>query len=107
MEKITMKRTHKISVFYNDNEYNTLVKKHKISFFCDKNISSYIRAASLDNVPVIVPFFNREAWRDLANLSNNLNQIARISNAKKYVEDIDFLRSQIAKLRNILIGKNI
>lgn len=70
----------------------------------------YIRLAALDAPPRVVPEVNRAAWLELSKASANLNQIARVANAKGMLTGRDMIfeiRDQVEILRQMLLGIDV
>lgn len=74
----TLKRTRRLTVFFNQTEHERLVAEAQIA---DIKPSDLVRAKFLNGpapaAALFVPELNLEAWRKLAAAAGNLNQIAR------------------------------
>lgn len=63
----------------------------------------WLRCASLDKLPPVIPAVNREAWIALGRVGTNLNQIAHGINAGD-IPDLAEIRAVLAELRATLLG---
>ena len=77
-------------------------------------LATYVRAAALGRqfkAPRQIPELNREAWRDLAPLAANLNQLAHSKNlggqidADRLAELLHQVRQLLHQVRGDLIGR--
>lgn len=91
-------RTNCVSVRLNTSELDLLNKRRGAL-----KRGEWLRMSALDQLPPVVPELNREAWIELARAAANLNQIATNLNYGELV-DIQFIRDELAKFRNDLIG---
>lgn len=64
-------RTHCISVRLNNEELQLLNLKRG-----DKSKGEWLRMASLQKLPPVIPAINTEAWKALSDISQKLNRIA-------------------------------
>ncbi|SUF69269.1 Uncharacterised protein [Salmonella enterica] len=64
-------RTHCVSVRLNDSK---LIKLNKMRGSYAKGV--WLRMASLQKLPPIIPTINTEAWKALSDISQKLNRIA-------------------------------
>lgn len=77
-------------------------------------VGEFIRAAALRRAPKLarqVPALNAEAWRDLAPVVANLNQLARHANegravGRDLVPVLDEVRRHVVALRAALLGRD-
>ena len=92
------RRVHRVSVYLSDAEVAALDDlRGGISR------GRYLRTASLDTPPPQIPSVNIEAWRSLAPVASNLNQIASRLNVEADVS-VEEVRTQLQKLRAGMIG---
>lgn len=93
-----LKRAHCISVRMNVVELADLdSKRGRIPR------GEWMRLASENKLPPIIPTINREAWIELSRAASNLNQMSRKLNSDEDV-DVSELRQALADFRLKLLG---
>jgi len=92
------KRDHCVSVRLNKKELSWLDQNRK-----KYKRGEYLRMASLDKLPKIVPKINRSTWIELGAIGNNLNQISRKLNSDQFLLIDDFV-DNVSNLRDALLG---
>jgi len=100
-------RKHRISIFLTPSEYELVIAKAG-----EYPLPDFVRNCSIDGeyapkIPVgpTVPKLNFEAWKKLARVANNINQIARRLNAERNVGINEVLES-LDDFRLSLISMN-
>lgn len=73
--------------------------------------AAFIRMMAADRRIVAIPEVNRQEWTEMARLSANLNQLARLANSGYASEipcgDILAVRDEVQKLRGILVAREV
>jgi hypothetical protein len=92
------RRTHRVSVYLSAAELAALDDLRG-----GVGRGRYLRNAALDTPPPQIPDINIEAWRSLAPVASNLNQLARRANTGESV-DIEAVRADLQNLRAAMIG---
>ena len=92
------RRTHRVSVYLSDAELAALDDLRG-----GVGRGRYLRNAALDIPPPQIPAANIEAWRSLAPVASNLNQLARCANTDD-APDIEVVLTEIQNLRAAMIG---
>lgn len=98
-------RDHFVNIRLNEDEIKKLDSYRK-----DANLSrsSYMREASLNAPPRVIPYINRAQWVELSKLSSNLNQLAREANNGRYYSGTESVIASaldvLASIRTQLIG---
>ncbi|ECP5840398.1 ATP-binding protein, partial [Salmonella enterica] len=96
-------RTHCVSVRLNEEELSILDSKRG-----PYKKGEWLRMASLNKLPPVLPEINREAWVKLGNLSQDLNRLLNHLDSKSPDSELTrtelfALRRQIKTLRDHLI----
>jgi len=98
------KRTKIFPVRWSEAEYGEIAR---LAASADMKTGRYVREAALKGIVRHIPAVNREQWRALAGLANNLNQLVRNVNigradtgSKALVEE---LRPILKEIREALI----
>jgi len=95
-------RKNRISIFLTDSEYRLVKEKAG-----DYELPLYVRTRAINGKlapkAASIPAINLEAWRNLAQCANNLNQLARHLNAGNEL-GIDEAKAEIAAFRLALIS---
>ncbi|EBZ1621204.1 hypothetical protein AH860_25110 [Salmonella enterica subsp. enterica serovar Pomona] len=99
-------RTHCISVRLNHEELQILNVKRG-----EKSKGEWLRLASLDKLPTVVPSINIEAWKSLSEISQKLNiLISHLENKSDgstlTKTEIFAVKRQISELRSCLTSSN-
>lgn len=92
-------RTHCISVRLNHEELQLLNAKRG-----EKSKGEWLRLASLDKLPIVVPSINIEAWKSLSEISQNLNKLlihleSKSTGGELTKTEIFAVKRQISELR--------
>lgn len=100
-------RTHCVSVRLNNAELQLLNTKRG-----DKSKGEWLRMASLQKLPTIVPPINVEAWKTLGEINQKLNRIAlhidsKSKDSKLTNTELFAVRRQIIELRQSLISADV
>ena len=94
------KRKRRLSVFFHDHEYETILRESKS---VSVRPSELVRKKLLTGIsPVKVPELNLEAWQKLARAAANLNQITRFLNEGMRLDAIELSRV-LAEFRLALV----
>lgn len=96
-------RKHRISIFLTDAEFAQLKEKAG-----DNDLPVFVRTRAVNGklaprAPKI-PKLNFEAWKKLARVANNLNQLAKALNSGADVEIVDVLKELAAFRLALLTG---
>ncbi|HBB0914154.1 TPA: hypothetical protein J1A78_004917, partial [Escherichia coli] len=99
-----LKRTHNVSVRFNDEELLILDGKRY-----GYNRAEWLRMALLQNFPAAIPEINLEAWQSLSDISQKLNKLinhldTKSSNSELTKTEIFAIKKQIKELRSCLTG---
>ncbi|MGZ4881774.1 MAG: plasmid mobilization protein [Halobacteriota archaeon] len=98
-EPLADPRRHCVNVRFNDEEVKLLDSKRK-----GLARAEWLRCASIDKLPVVIPEINQKAYAELAKVGSNLNQVAKQLNidttSKSWEEIVALLKS----VRGALIG---
>ena len=92
------RRDHRVSVYLNSAELAALDDLRG-----GIGRGAYLRTAALETVPLRIPPINLVAWRDLAPVASNLNQLARRANSGD-APDIEAVYDELQNLRTAMIG---
>lgn len=100
-------RTHCVSVRLNNSE---LIKLNKMRGSYAKGV--WLRMASLQKLPPIIPTINTEAWRSLSDISQKLNRIAAHIDGKSKDSQLTHtelfaVKRQLEELRKHLLNADI
>lgn len=100
-------RTHCVSVRLNNEELKLLNTKRG-----DKSKGEWLRMASLQKLPTIVPPINIEAWKTLGEINQKLNRIAlhidsKSKDSKLTHTEMFAVKRQLAELRQNLLSADI
>ena len=100
-------RTHCISVRLNHEELQLLNAKRG-----EKSKGEWLRLASLDKLPIVVPSINIEAWKSLSEISQKLNKlVAHLDNKSQgsplTQTELFAVKRQISELRMKLITADL
>lgn len=100
-------RTRCVSVRLNNAELQLLNTKRG-----DKSKGEWLRMASLQKLPTIVPPINVEAWKTLGEINQKLNRIAlhidsKSKDSKLTNTELFAVRRQIIELRQSLISADV
>lgn len=100
-------RTHCVSVRLNHDELQLLNAKRG-----DKSKGEWLRLASLDKLPIVVPSINIEAWKSLADISQKLNKLLHHLEAKSdgstlTKTELFAIKRQISELRIHLVSTDM
>ncbi|AYP22250.1 hypothetical protein [Pantoea agglomerans] len=100
-------RTHCVSVRLNNAELHLLNTKRR-----DKSKGEWLRMASLQKLPTIVPPINLSAWKTLGEINQKLNRIAlhidsKSADSKLTYTELFAVRIQIIELRQNLLNADI
>ncbi len=100
-------RTHCVSVRLNHDELQLLNAKRG-----DKSKGEWIRLASLDKLPIVVPSINIEAWKSLADISQKLNKLLHHLETKSdgstlTKTELFAVKRQISELRIHLVSTDM
>lgn len=101
------KRTHCVSVRLNQVELAELDQAREKT---EMQRGTYLRSVSRGVVPKIIPEINKQAWRELARMAGNLNQLQAAINSGQLVggqvatDMITELYLEVQGLRMELIG---
>ncbi|EMZ3866529.1 hypothetical protein ABDJ90_003474 [Salmonella enterica] len=100
-------RTHCISVRLNHEELQILNVKRG-----EKSKGEWLRLASLDKLPIVVPSINIEAWKSLAEISQKLNNLichldTKSSGGELTKTEIFAIKRQISELRSCLTASDL
>lgn len=92
-------RTHCISVRLNHEELQLLNAKRG-----EKSKGEWLRLASLDKLPIVVPSINIEAWKSLSEISQKLNKLlihleSKSTGGELTKTEIFAVKRQISELR--------
>lgn len=92
-------RTHCISVRLNHDELQLLNAKRG-----EKSKGEWLRLASLDKLPIVVPSINIEAWKSLSEISQKLNKLlihleSKSTGGELTKTEIFAVKRQISELR--------
>lgn len=95
-------RTHCVSVRFNHEELQLLNSNRG-----EKSKGEWLRLASLNRLPVMVPQINIEAWKALADISQRLNKLLNHLESKSDGSnltrtEIFAVKRQISELRSCL-----
>ncbi|WP_233963752.1 hypothetical protein [Pectobacterium versatile] len=100
-------RNHCISVRLNKNELHVLnTKRGKLSK------AEWLRVASLQKIPPIIPAINLNAWKALSEISQKLNRIAihvdtKSKDSKLTHTELFAVKRELRELRQKLINADI
>jgi len=97
-----LKRTHNVSLRFNDEESLILDDKRY-----GYNRAEWLRMALLQNFPFAIPEINLEAWQSLSDISQKLNKLinhldTKSSNSELTKTEIFAIKKQIKELRSCL-----
>ena len=92
------RRTHRVSVYLSDAELAVLDDLRGAI-----GRGRYLRTVALETPPPHVPDVNIEAWRELAPVASNLNQLARRANGGD-APAIEVVHAELQNLRAAMIG---
>ncbi|EEA8822888.1 hypothetical protein GMF55_20535 [Salmonella enterica] len=97
-----LKRTHNVSVRFNDEELLILDDKRY-----GYNRAEWLRMALLQNFPSAIPEINLEVWQSLSDISQKLNKLinhldTKSSNSELTKTEIFAVKKQIKELRSCL-----
>lgn len=100
-------RTHCVSVRLNHDELQLLNAKRG-----DKSKGEWLRLASLDKLPIVVPSINIEAWKSLADISQKLNKLLHHLETKSdgstlTKTELFAVKRQISELRIHLVSTDM
>lgn len=101
-----LKRTHNVSVRFNDEELLILDSKRY-----GYNRAEWLRMALLQNFPAAIPAINLETWQSLSDISQKLNKLinhldTKSSNSELTKTEIFAIKKQIKELRSCLTGSD-
>ena len=72
------KRKHRVAVYLNDAEFKVINGFSELSGICP---AAYLRKATLNTPPIVVPSINQMAWEQLGRAAANLNQLSKSINS--------------------------
>ncbi|EPW5456163.1 hypothetical protein [Enterobacter hormaechei] len=99
-------RTHCISVRLNHEELQLLNARRG-----EKSKGEWLRLASLDKLPIVVPSINIEAWKSLSEISQKLNKLlihleSKSTGGQLTKTEIFAVKRQISELRSCLTASS-
>ncbi|HBE6751952.1 TPA: hypothetical protein KML76_002327 [Escherichia coli] len=100
-------RTHCISVRLNHEELQLLNAQRG-----EKSKGEWLRLASLNKLPAVVPAINIEAWKTLGEISQKLNKLVAHLDSKSYESSLTqtelfAVKRQVSELRLHLITADL
>ncbi|HGY5641209.1 TPA: hypothetical protein ACNV3W_005280 [Raoultella ornithinolytica] len=100
-------RTHCISVRLNNEELQLLNLKRG-----DKSKGEWLRMASLQKLPPVIPAINTKAWKALTDISQKLNRIAihidgKSKDSQLTHTELFAVKRQLEELRQHLLNADI
>ena len=100
-------RTYCVSVRLNDDELNKLNHLRK-----NHSKGEWLRMASLQKLPPVIPAINTEAWKALSDISQKLNRIAAHIDGKSKDSHLTHtelfaVKRQLEELRTNLLSDSI
>lgn len=109
------RRRHRVSVYLNDAELASLLgwvfpgqQADAAALGVRRELGRYMRDATFDRLPPMIPAINRDAWLELSRLAGNLNryQVAIEQGHAQGVPPalVADLRGQVQSLRRELLG---